>query len=110
MSSNRPIAAFAFSLLTASCFAAAVHAANASPAAAAAASAPKDTSVVVKNAPAAPSNNKNCEDVKAAIDGKLKAKGVKVFTLDIVPAAEVKTEKVVGSCEAGAKKITYKRG
>jgi Skp family chaperone for outer membrane proteins len=107
MSSNRPIAAFAFSLLTATCLAAGAHAETA---AAAATSAPKDTSVVVKNAPAAPSGNKSCEDLKAAIDGKLKAKGVKVFTLDIVPAADVKTEKVVGSCEAGAKKIIYKRG
>jgi hypothetical protein len=110
MSSNRTIATFAFSLLAASCFAAGAQAGNSAPAAAAATSAPKDTSVVVKNAPAAPSNNKSCDDLKAAIDGKLKAKGVKAFTLDIVPAADVKTEKVVGSCEAGAKKIIYKRG
>ena len=110
MSSNRTIAAFAFSLLTASGIAAVAHAETAAAASAAATSAPKDTSVVVKNAPAAPSNNKSCDDVKARIDGKLKAKGVKAFTLDIVPAADVKTEKVVGSCEAGAKKIIYKRG
>jgi hypothetical protein len=110
MSSNRTIAAFAFSLLTASCFAVGAHAENAAPAAAAASSPAKDTSVVVKNAPAAPSNNKSCENLKAEIDGKLKAKGVKAFTLEVVPAADVKTEKVIGSCEAGAKKITYKRG
>jgi hypothetical protein len=109
MSSNRTIAAFALSLFTASCLAVGAHAETAAPAAAAT-SAAKDTSVVVKNAPAAPSNNKSCENLKAEIDGKLKAKGVKAFTLEVVPAADVKTEKVVGSCEAGAKKITYKRG
>lgn len=52
----------------------------------------------------------SCEDVKASIDAKLKAKGVKTFTLDVVATADVKDAKVVGTCEAGAKKITYKRG
>ncbi|MDB5103013.1 MAG: hypothetical protein JWP91_702 [Fibrobacteres bacterium] len=78
-----------------------------------AAPAPKAQAVSAPvTAPAAPaaSGRKTCEDVKAEIDGKLKAKGVKAFTLGILPSADVKTEKVVGSCEAGAKKITYKRG
>jgi hypothetical protein len=59
---------------------------------------------------AAGSARKSCEDLKLEIDGKLKAKGVKTFTLDIVPSADVKDARVVGNCEGGSKKITYKRG
>ena len=112
MSSNRSIASLAVSAFTASLLAASLMAAEAPASAAAAAPAAKaDTGVVVKNAPAsAARGGKTCEDLKTEIDGKLKAKGVKAFSLDIVPAADVKTEKIVGSCEAGAKKITYKRG
>jgi len=51
-----------------------------------------------------------CDSVKDQIDAKIKAKGVKTYTLDVVPAADVKDQKVVGSCEGGARKIVYKRG
>ena len=51
-----------------------------------------------------------CDTVKDQIDAKIKAKGVKTYSLDAVPAAEVKDQNVVGSCEGGAKKIVYKRG
>ncbi len=76
-----------------------------------------------------------CEDLKSQIDAKLQAKGVKNYALDIVsadslnasaeaapakgasapsaaPAAAAKASdvKVVGSCDGGAKRITYKRG
>ena len=54
--------------------------------------------------------SKSCDELKAEIEGKLKAKGVKAFTLNILAKADVKSEKVVGSCEAGAKKIVYKKG
>jgi len=54
-------------------------------------------------------SKKTCDDLKSDIEAKIKAKGVKTFSLDIVDAAEVKDAKVVGSCEAGKKKITYKR-
>jgi hypothetical protein len=50
-----------------------------------------------------------CDTVKEQIDAKIKAKGVKAYSLDVVAAADVKEQKVVGSCEAGAKKIVYKR-
>lgn len=50
-----------------------------------------------------------CNSVKDQIDAKIKAKGVKTYSLDVVPAADVKDQKVVGSCEGGAKKIVYKR-
>lgn len=53
---------------------------------------------------------KSCDDLKAEIEAKLKAQGVKAYTLTIVPSAEVKDEKVVGSCDGGTRKITYKRG
>jgi len=53
---------------------------------------------------------KSCDDLKAEIEAKVKAKGVKVFSLDIVAAGEVKDAKVVGSCDGGARKIVYKRG
>lgn len=53
---------------------------------------------------------KPCEELKAEIEAKLKAKGVEAFTLEIVPNEKVKDEKVVGSCDGGTKKITYKRG
>ncbi len=52
---------------------------------------------------------KTCEDVKAEIAAKLDAKGVKNYTLNIVAAENVKDAKVVGTCEAGAKRITYER-
>jgi len=53
--------------------------------------------------------SKNCEELKSEIAAKLDAKGVKGYTLDIVATEEVKDQKVIGSCEAGTKKITYKK-
>ena len=58
----------------------------------------------------APTQRKACEDLKAEIDAKLQQKGVKSYTLDIVANEEVKDQKVVGSCDGGTRKITYKRG
>ena len=52
---------------------------------------------------------KGCEELAAEIAAKLDAKGVKGYKLDIVAAGEVGDKTVVGSCEAGAKKITYQR-
>lgn len=53
---------------------------------------------------------KSCEELKAEIDAKLQAKGVKSYSLEIVPNENVKDEKVIGSCDGGTKKIVYKRG
>ncbi|HXZ95752.1 MAG TPA: DUF1161 domain-containing protein [Burkholderiales bacterium] len=61
-----------------------------------------------ENAPAL--TRKPCEELKAEIDAKLQAKGVPAYTLDIVPNEDVGDQKVVGSCDGGTKKITYKRG
>jgi hypothetical protein len=58
----------------------------------------------------AAAQTKSCDELKTEIDEKNKKNGVKEFTLEIVPADQVKDATVVGSCEGGAKKITYKRG
>jgi hypothetical protein len=67
-----------------------------------------------------------CDDVKSQIDAKLQAKGVKSYTLDIVPVAQAAAApaaasgaaaapakapegKVVGTCEGDSKQIVYKR-
>jgi Protein of unknown function (DUF1161) len=52
---------------------------------------------------------KSCEELKTEIAAKLDAKGVKNYTLNIVDANDVKDAKVVGSCDGGAKRITYER-
>jgi len=55
---------------------------------------------------------KPCEELKSEIDAKIKANGVKVFSLEIVPNADVKEGegKVVGTCDSSTRKIVYKRG
>ena len=52
---------------------------------------------------------KPCEELKAEIEAKLQANGVKNHTLEIVPADQVKDEKIVGTCGGGSKKIIYKK-
>ena len=61
------------------------------------------------SAPSAPSARKDCEELKKEIAAQLDAKGVKNYTLDIVKNEDVKDAQVVGSCDGGTKKITYKR-
>jgi Protein of unknown function (DUF1161) len=54
---------------------------------------------------------KSCEELKTEIAAKLDAKGVKGYSLDIVAKdTDAGDGKVVGTCEAGAKKIVYKKG
>jgi len=55
---------------------------------------------------------KPCEELKTEIAAKLDAKNIKGYSLDIVDANDKAADdkqaaKVVGSCEGGAKKITY---
>ncbi len=52
---------------------------------------------------------KPCKELKSEIEAKLNKKGVKGYTLEIVPADQVKDQKVVGSCDGGKKKIVYTR-
>jgi hypothetical protein len=51
----------------------------------------------------------SCEEVKKTIAAKIEANGVKEYTLEAVPAADVGDRKVVGSCEGGTMKIVYTR-
>ncbi|HLK04834.1 MAG TPA: DUF1161 domain-containing protein [Candidatus Acidoferrum sp.] len=54
---------------------------------------------------------KPCEELKTEIAAKLDAKGVKGYTLEIVAKdADAGEAKAVGTCEAGSKKILYKKG
>lgn len=53
---------------------------------------------------------KSCEELKSEIATKLEARGVKKYQLEIVAVGDVKDQKVVGVCEGGKKKITYKKG
>ena len=50
---------------------------------------------------------KPCDELKTEIAAKLDAKKVAGYTLDIVDADKASDAKVVGTCEGGAKKITY---
>jgi hypothetical protein len=50
---------------------------------------------------------KPCEELKNEIDAKLKEKNVANYSLEVVPADQVKDQKVVGSCDGGKNKIIY---
>jgi hypothetical protein len=52
----------------------------------------------------------NCEQIKGEIDAKIKAVGVATYRLVVVDARETTAGKVVGTCDAGKKKIVYWRG
>ncbi len=52
---------------------------------------------------------KSCDELKAEIEAKLKAKGVEGYTLEIIPSDQVKDQKIIGTCECGSKKISYSR-
>jgi hypothetical protein len=53
---------------------------------------------------------KSCDELKTEIAAQLDSKGVKKYTLTIVDLKDVKdTDKVVGSCDGGTKRITYTR-
>ncbi len=52
---------------------------------------------------------KSCDELKTEVTAKLDAKGVKNYTLDVIAAADVKDQKIVGSCEGGTKKLVYSR-
>jgi hypothetical protein len=52
---------------------------------------------------------KPCDELKSEIAQKLDAKQVKQYTLEIVPKDLQTDAKVVGTCEAGTKKIVYRK-
>ena len=49
------------------------------------------------------------EEVKAKIEAALEARGVKKYSLEVVPKAQATDLRVVGTCEGDTKKIIYKR-
>jgi hypothetical protein len=64
--------------------------------------------LLMATAPAFP-QQKSCAELAAEIAAQLDAKGVKAYQLDIVDADEVRDQQVVGTCEGGARKITYRK-
>ena len=52
---------------------------------------------------------KPCDELKTEIAAKIDANKVINYVLDIVENDKVGDAKVVGSCDGGTKKITYKR-
>jgi len=50
---------------------------------------------------------RDCNEVKAEIDAKIKAKGVMNYVLQIVNGPDVKEGQIVGNCDVGAKRIVY---
>ena len=53
---------------------------------------------------------KSCDELKMEIAAQLDAKGVKKYTLTIVDLKDVKdSDKVVGSCDGGTRRIIYVR-
>src|SRR5262245_14199452 len=56
---------------------------------------------------AIPALARDCNEVKAEIDAKIKAKGVTNYALEIVNGPDVKEKQIVGNCEGGAKSIVY---
>jgi hypothetical protein len=59
--------------------------------------------------PAYAQGPKACEELKDEITKKLDAKGVKGYTLEIVPKDKDVEGKVVGTCAGGTKKIIYNK-
>ena len=67
------------------------------------------TTLIVAAIPAAV-QARDCNEVKAEIDAKIKAKSVMNYVLEIVNAPDVKEGQVVGNCDVGAKRIVYVKG
>lgn len=58
---------------------------------------------------AAQAATKPCDELKTEIAAKLDAKGVKNYEIAVVDNDKVGDAKVIGSCDAGSKKLTYSR-
>lgn len=52
---------------------------------------------------------KPCEELKSEIAAKIEAKGVKAYTLSILPADARTDARIVGSCDGGTQRIAYRR-
>jgi hypothetical protein len=65
--------------------------------------------VVLVSGSALAQTGKPCEELKSEIAKKVEANGVKGYTLDVVAKEKDADGKVVGTCEAGTKKIVYRK-
>lgn len=54
-----------------------------------------------------PSWANSCDAVRSQIEAKIKASGVGAFTLSTIDAQAKTSDKVVGTCDFGTKKIVY---
>lgn len=52
---------------------------------------------------------RSCDELKFELTAKLDHLGVKDYTLEIVDNADIKERKVIGTCQAGSKKIVYSK-
>lgn len=52
---------------------------------------------------------KSCDDLLAEITQKIEKNGARTYTMAILPADQTDPRTVVGTCEAGTKKIVYAR-
>ncbi|MCB1573710.1 MAG: DUF1161 domain-containing protein [Xanthomonadales bacterium] len=57
-----------------------------------------------------PTARKPCEELKAEIAAKIERNGVRAYALEIVSADAQTDAKIVGSCNGGQQRITYRRG
>lgn len=71
---------------------------------------PAGATLLVLTTGSALAQAKDCEELKAEIEAKIKANGVAAYTLAIVDKDAPDDGKVVGTCGGGTKKILYKRG
>lgn len=58
----------------------------------------------------AQAQRKDCGELRAEIEAKIKQNGVDKFSLDVLDKDAQADGKVVGTCDGGTKKIVYKRG
>ena len=55
----------------------------------------------------APCHAISCDELKSAVEAKIRAGGVNAFSVSVVGSDTASNGKVVGSCERGAKKLIY---
>lgn len=66
-------------------------------------------SVLLSLSYSASASQLSCDDLKAKIEKRLESKNVKTYTLQVVAKDTPTKNRVVGSCEAGSKKIIYQK-
>ncbi|HSW11735.1 MAG TPA: DUF1161 domain-containing protein [Solimonas sp.] len=52
---------------------------------------------------------KPCEELGAEISAKIESKGVRGYSLKLMPVADATEGSVVGTCDGGASKLVYRR-